>query len=226
MDGIHDMGGMHGFGPLEFEVDESIFHDEWEGRVFAMNCAVLAALGMSLDAGRWGIEQLSPADYLGLPYFGRWFSAMCDSFVESGLFTEDQMASIQRGEMLDIPDMVLESGDSAVRPRSGLDLAINGNPPQRPVEADPAFEIGDTVRCRNLHPATHTRMPRYVRGHSGVVIADRGGHVYPDSNALALGENSCRLYAVRFSAQELWGDTASGKDSVTLDLWEPYLEPA
>jgi nitrile hydratase len=226
MDSIHDMGGMHGFGSIEFEVDEPVFHYEWEGRVFAMNWALLAALGMSLDAGRSGVERLPPADYLNLPYFGRWFSALCASFVESGLFTEEQMALIQRGEMLDMPAIVGEGDDTALHTRSGLDLAINGNPPQRSIEAHPAFEIGDSVRCRNIHTPTHTRAPRYVRGHVGVVTADRGGHVYPDSNAIGLGENPCRLYAVRFTAQELWGEPANAKDSVTLDLWEPYLEPA
>jgi nitrile hydratase beta subunit len=230
MDGIHDMGGMHGFGSLEFEVDEPVFHYEWEGRVFAINWAILAAAGMSLDAGRSGIEQLPPADYLSLPYFGRWFNAMCGSLVGSGLFTEDQMASIRKGQLPDLPvaGPVVEPADSdaLLAPQAGLDLAIHGSPPQRAIESEPEFEIGQTVRGRNIHPASHTRLPRYTRGRQGVVVADRGGHVYPDSNALGLGEDPRRLYAVRFSAREQWGDSANSKDSVTLDLWEPYLEPA
>ena len=225
MDGVHDMGGMHGFGALPFEADEPVFHYEWEGRVFAINCVLLAAAGGSWDRGRAAIEQLPAAEYLSLPYFGRWFSILCGSFLASGLLSEDQMAAIQAGQVPELPDpQVGGNGLSASRP--GLDLAVVGSTSQREIETQPAFEIGQRVRARTLHPAAHTRLPRYVRGREGVVMADRGGHVYPDSNALGLGEDPRRLYAVQFSARELWGDEANSKDSVTLDLWEPYLEPA
>lgn len=224
MDGVHDMGGMHGFGALPFEVDEPVFHSEWEGRVFAIRLAGSAAVRMSVDAGRASIEQLPPAEYLGLPHFGRWFSALCGSLIASGVLSEDQMAAIQAGQVPELPSPAAGDGSSA--PRPGLDLAVVGNSPQREIETQPDFEIGQAVRARIVHCATHTRLPRYVRGREGVVMADRGGHVYPDSNALGLGEDPRRLYAVQFSARELWGDEANSKDSVTLDLWEPYLEPA
>lgn len=226
MDGIQDMGGMHGFGSLEFEANEPVFHHEWEGRVFAINLALLAAAGISLDRARATIEKIPPAEYLSLPYFGRWFSSLCSSFVASGLFTEDQMSAIQDGQVPDLPMSESAGGNASQSPRMGLDLAMCGNPSQRVIETQPEFEIDQFVRGRNIRPATHTRMPRYVRGRRGVVVADRGGHVYPDSNALGLGEDPRRLYAVRFSARELWGESANSKDSVTLDLWEPYLEPA
>jgi nitrile hydratase beta subunit len=225
MDGVHDMGGMHGFGPLPIEADEAVFHFEWEGRVFAINLAGLAAAGRGWDPGRAGVEQLPPADYLSLPYFGRWLSASCAAFVASGLLSEDQMAAIQAGQLAEIPK-VAGSGESLPVPRSALDVAISGIPTQREIEAPSEFEIGQTVRARTLHSPTHTRLPRYVRGRVGVVVADRGGHVYPDSNAVGLGEDPRRLYAVQFSARELWGEGANSKDNVTLDLWEPYLEPA
>jgi nitrile hydratase len=230
MDGVHDMGGMHGFGPLAFETDEPVFHDEWEGRVFALNWAILAAAGMSLDAGRSAIEKLPPADYLRLPYFGRWFNALCDSLQESGVFTPEQMAAIREGRLPDpsvsAPGPESAASDGSRVPRMGLDLAIHGSPSQREIQSAPEFEPGQAVRGRIIHPVSHTRLPRYVRGRQGVVVADRGGHIYPDSNAIGLGEDPHRLYAVRFSATELWGESANSRDSVTLDLWEPYLEQA
>jgi len=225
MDGVHDMGGMHGFGALPIEIDEPVFHYQWEGRVFAINCALLAAAGGSWDRGRARLEQLPAAEYLSLPYFGRWFSTFCGSFVANGLLSEDQMAAIQAGQVPELPSAAT-GGDGLSAPRPGLELAVVGNACRREIETQPEFEVGYTVRARVLHSATHTRLPRYVRGRQGVVVADRGGHVYPDSNALGLGEDPRRLYAVQFSARELWGDDANSKDNVTLDLWEPYLEPA
>jgi len=226
MDGIQDMGGMHGFGALDLAADDEAFHAEWEGRVFAMNWAIMAAAGLSLDAGRAGIESLPPADYLALPYFGRWFSAMCNSLVASGIFSDEQMQLIQRGEVPGLPAIDPAAAPTGGVPRRGLDMALQGNPPQRRIDEEPGFHPGDRVRGRTMHPATHTRLPRYVRGRRGAVVSHRGVHVFPDSNALGLGENPCHLYAVRFAARELWGDTANPHDSVTLDLWEPYLEPA
>lgn len=226
MDGIHDMGGMHGFGPIDTKADDQAFHAEWEGRVFAINLAMMAATDQSLDAGRAGIESLPPADYLTLPYFGRWLSALCRSLESSGVLTVEQMQAIQRGEVPNL-SAVIAGVDTAVEaPPGGVDLVIQGRPPQREIDTQPAFRPGDNVRGRNMHPATHTRLPRYVRGRLGTVVAWRGAHVFPDTNALGLGENPHHLYAVRFNTTELWGETAHPRDNVTLDLWEPYLEPA
>ena len=82
------------------------------------------------------------------------------------------------------------------------------------------------MRARNLHPATHTRLPGYVRGKTGAIVGYRGAHVFPDSHAEMKGEDPRHLYAVRFAATTLWGADAPSRDSVTLDLWEPYLEAA
>ena len=224
MDGIHDMGGMHGFGPLDVQADAMPFHEEWEGRMFALNCALLAATGMPLDTARNGIEQLPPGDYLTQPYFGRWLYAMCRSLVESGVFTPEQMKLIEQGKAPELPVMQAAEGSSTTA--SGLGLALRGVSPKREISEEAVFKVGESVRARVTHQPGHTRMPRYVRGRQGVVVADRGGHVFPDTNALGLGENPQRLYSVRFGAQELWGESANARDSVTLDLWESYLEPA
>ncbi|MEM8659976.1 MAG: nitrile hydratase subunit beta [Pseudomonadota bacterium] len=222
MDGAHDMGGMHGFGKLPLEENEPVFHHEWEGRVFALNWAMSAFAGGSIDAARAAIEQIAPAEYLSLPYFGRWLSALCTSLVASGLISQEQMADIQAGSAPDIPGPL---AGVSVRDGALMELAKTGSPPQRDIESEACFAIGEAVRARLTHTATHTRLPRYVRGRIGEVVADRGGHVFPDSNAIGAGENPQRLYAVRFMARELWGEQAPCNDSVTLDLWEPYLEP-
>jgi len=219
------MGGMHGFGMLPLETDTLAFHEEWEGRVFAINWAVLAAAGLSIDSGRAGIERLSPAEYLSLPYFGRWLTAICHSLVESGVFTSEQMEAIRCGQVPEQP-VAPSDADGPGISHPGLDLVWKGSPTLRSVNACPAFQVGDAVRGKKMHPSGHSRIPRYVRGCRGTVVADRGAHVFPDTNAAGQGENACRLYAVKFAARELWGDTVNSRDSVTLDLWEPYLESA
>ena len=77
-----------------------------------------------------------------------------------------------------------------------------------------------------MHPAGHTRLPRYARGRAGIVEADRGGYVFPDASAEGSGEAPQRLYTVVFSGRELWGEDADPTLSVSLDLWESYLERA
>ncbi|MEM8564630.1 MAG: nitrile hydratase subunit beta [Pseudomonadota bacterium] len=221
MDGVHDMGGMHGFGKLPLEENEPVFHEEWEGRMFALNWAISAFAGSPIDAGRAAIEQIAPAEYLRLPYFGRWFHALCTSLVASGLLSQEQMSDIQAGTA---PANLGPLEGIALRDGALMELAKTGSPPKRQIDTAACFAIGEPVRARLDYSATHTRLPRYVRGRLGEVVADRGGHVFPDSNAIGEGENPQRLYAVRFMARDLWGEQSPENDSVTLDLWEPYLE--
>jgi nitrile hydratase beta subunit len=94
------------------------------------------------------------------------------------------------------------------------------------IEAKARFEVGGRVRARNIHPAGHTRLPRYARGKAGVIARCHGIFVFPDSNAHFQGEQPQHLYSVRFGARELWGDGASPRDAVYIDLWESYLEHA
>ena len=219
MNGVHDMGGMHGFGPVD-PSDANSWHSDWEGRVFAITLAASGILHGSIDRRRFELETLPPADYLR-GYFQRWYTRLVNASVASGVIGEAERAAIERGEPV-----------SATRNREPLSseallrLFAAGAPSRREVASKPAFAPGDAVRARNINPLTHTRLPRYVRGKAGVVIAHRGAHVFPDSNAENLGEDPRHLYAVRFAATALWGAEAPARDSVTLDLWEPYLEAA
>ena len=100
-----------------------------------------------------------------------------------------------------------------------------GGPVERKIDAPPRFAIGQKLRSTTASPTGHTRLPLYARGRMGEVVLHHGAHVFPDANAHGLGECPQHLYAVRFTARELWGPNASPRDSVTLDLWESYLEP-
>lgn len=218
MNGIHDMGGMQCFGPIPIEADEPVFHEDWEARLFAIRFALGAWGKWNLDGSRYARELIPPADYLRMSYYERWLAGMDTQMLEAGLVTR---AELQSGRPAgDRPKAV-----PALRPE-GLPRLLAGSPTERAIEAVPAFRVGDAVRARNVQPAGHTRLPRYVRGRLGRVVRDHGGHVFPDAHAHGRGEQPQRLYCVRFDASELWGEDAGARDSVHLDLWESYLERA
>ncbi len=217
MNGIHDMGGMHGFGPLRPEPGEPLFHADWEARALAMTLAMAAWGRWNLDAGRHSRERIPPARYLNDSYYERWLDGLETLMKEHGLVTGQELASGQPlGEPVEPP----------LKAAAVAGVLRRGGPTARPVGTAARFRVGQQVRARNLHPAGHTRLPRYVRGHCGEIVLTHGGHVFPDSNAHFQGEQPQHLYGVRFSARELWGPDAPARDSVTVDLWESYLEPA
>jgi nitrile hydratase len=216
LNGVHDMGGMQGFGPVAPEADEPLFHAPWEARVLALSLTTGAGR-WNIDAGRHAIERIAPADYLAMSYYEKWLRRIEMLAVERGLLTAEELRTATPSGPRLTPAL------SADRVPAVLS---SGSPYQRPVQAPARFEVGQCVRARNLNPAGHTRLPRYARGKAGVIHAHRGAHVFPDSNAHFRGEDPHHLYTVRFSARELWGEDAPGRDSVFLELWEPYLEPA
>jgi nitrile hydratase subunit beta len=215
---IHDMGGMHGFGPVKVEPDEPPFHQRWEGRVFAMQRAMGFAGLWTIDAGRASLEALPPLDYLGSSYYRRWFLGLESRLVGHGLVGRDEIAA-----------------GRSLRPGAGLprtlgaddvDKTLTRGDFTRPTNTPARFRPGDPVRTRNLNPPRHTRLPRYARGKYGLVEAVRGCHVFPDTAALGAGDNPQWLYAVVFSARELWGTDADSVHKVSIEAFEPYLEPA
>ncbi len=215
---IHDMGGMHGFGPVEVEPDEPPFHEAWEGRVLAMQRAMGFAGLWTIDAGRASMETLAPLDYLRSSYYRRWFLGLERRLVEHGFVGSDEIAagrSLRPGRTL--PRVLTEA-----EVRNGQ---ARGNY-ERPAPTPPRFATGDRVVARNINPLTHTRLPRYARGKTGNVEAIRGCHVFPDTAALGSGESPQWLYTVVFAARELWGEAADPAVKVSIDAFEPYLDPA
>ena len=219
MNGAHDMGGQHGFGRVEPEPEEPVFHAEWERRAFALTLAMGAIGEWNLDASRFARESLPPAEYLAKTYYEIWLAGLEKLAVERGLVAAEELAA---GRPLERPRPV-------ARTLAGPDvnrMLSRGGPTERQASRSARFAVGDRVRARNLHPRTHTRLPRYVRGHVGTIERVLGCHVFPDSNALGKGEDPKWLYTVRFDGRELWGDQADPTTQVSVDAWEPYLEQA
>ena len=219
MNGVHDMGGMHGMGPIVEEAKEPVFHHGWEGRIFAMNRAMAAWRKWNLDASRHSRELIPPAEYLRMSYYERWVAGLVDLIAKSGLATRDEMDNgiPAAGSVKAVPALTTEKARA---------LVAKGLPASRNARVRARFPVGQRVRARNMHPVGHTRLPRYARGKIGIIHRDHGVFVFPDTNAHFLGEKPQHVYSVRFAARELWGEQAAPQDSVYIDMWDDYLEPA
>ncbi len=219
MNGVHDMGGMHGMGPVQEEKNEPVFHEQWEGRVFALRRAMGAWRKWNIDVTRHEVELVPPADYLRMSYYERQFAAFLVLLAKRGFITpaELEAGKLAPGSTVTVPALTVE--------KANLFIA-KGASTSRDVSVAPRFQTGQRVRARNIHPVGHTRLPRYARGKLGTIDRDHGVFVFPDTNAHYLGEKPQHVYSVCFAARELWGQQASQRDSVYLDLWDDYLDPA
>jgi nitrile hydratase subunit beta len=214
---IHDMGGMHGFGPVEPEPNEPVFHADWEGRVYALQRAMGATGLWTIDGGRASLENLPPLAYLEASYYKRWFLGLERRVMAHGLVGEDEIAAgcaLRPGIRL---NRKLTADDAKTMSFAHFD---------RPAPGPARFAAGDRVRTKNIHPATHTRLPRYARGKIGTVEAVRGCHVFPDTAAIGAGENPQWLYTVVFAGGELWGEEADPSIKLSIEAFEPYLVSA
>jgi nitrile hydratase beta subunit len=219
LNGVHDIGGMDGFGAIHRDPDEPVFHEPWESRVFGI--ALTAVIPTApLDAFRHRLERLDPVKYLTSSYYERWLAAIEGALVENGTLSLDEIEN--RTEQFGAnPDTPMPHGKN---PGQG-DRFHGGRPgSQRKIRQKPRYAVGDRIVTRNLNPVGHTRLPRYARGKHGVIVAHHGAHVFPDSNAHGMGENPQHLYTVRFAMRELWGDSSEPNESLLIDLWESYLD--
>ena len=219
MNGVHDMGGMDGFGKVEPESNEPVFHAPWEARVMAMNRAMGATGAWNIDMSRFSREMLPPDVYLGSSYYRKWYLGLEQMLLERGLVDADEVAA---GRALR-PGKPLKRGNFGV---ADVGRIMTRGSFTRPAQAPARFKPGDRVRAKNIHPAGHTRLPRYVRGHVGVIERVQGSHVFPDSAASGQGENPQWLYTVRFEGRELWGADADPSVKISVEAFEPYLDPA
>ena len=199
MNGPHDVGGPHGFGPVQPDPDEPVFHHGWEKRVLALHVAMGLAGSYNLDEWRNARESLPPAEFLAASYY------------ETVLAAVEQLTTSGPPPRPLAPDTV-------------ADALRRGRPSVRDAPRAARFSVGDSVRAKNMHPVTHTRLPRYTRGHTGVVTAVHGCHALPDSRAHGQGDDPQWLYTVRFTGTELWGPDADPTLTVSIDAFEPYLE--
>jgi nitrile hydratase beta subunit len=210
---VHDMGGMHGFGPVVAEPNEPVWHAPWEARMYAL------ARASMIPGLRQQIERMPAADYLRASYYEKWLYALVESAIQLGLITREEAATgkTDPSSPKATPSLTADQVEAVMQ---------RGRLSTRDVERQPVFRLGDTVRTRNIHPTTHTRLPRFARDKPGVIVMLHGAHVFPDTNAQSQGENPQPLYTVDFRARDLWGEAANPRDTVRIDLWEDYLAPA
>jgi nitrile hydratase subunit beta len=214
MNGIHDMGGMQGMGPLQYEKNEPVYHAEWERRVDAMDAAMWAT-GKIPGARRSIEEKISAVDYLRMSYYEKWYTALVERLIAAKLATRSEIES----------GLPAERSANSVRPVSpveAVEFRTKNASASQNVELAQRFQIGQQVRARNMNPVTYTRLPRYARGRLGTIDGVRGAYPFPGGGA---GGKPQTLYSVRFTARDLWGADVATKDAVYIDLWDGYLEP-
>ena len=210
MNGVHDMGGMDGFGAVSVERNEPVFHSEWEKRMLAMAMTLgwnPRGLNVSVDEFRHAIERIPAPRYLDSSYYERWLDALLTVLAEHGAVAREEL-SLRGTDPID-PALPANHFDGKV----ALSKRVRAR-----------FREGDRVVARNINPVGHTRLPRYVRGKRGVIHRDWGVYVFPDTNAHHAGDHSQHVYSVVFDARELWGKDAPRRDKLHIDLWEDYLE--
>jgi len=217
VDGIHDLGGRQGFGPVEAEADEPPFHEPWEGRVHGMS--ETADLGPGF---RHAIERMGPAAYLTTSYYEHWLESMETRGLEHGWFTRAELEAAERRVAAGEPVPRRLDPEAAARARAML----RPRPKSTHTAPAPRHAVGDRVTVIALLPPGHTRCPGYLRGASGVVE-----RVHPPMPLLDVFESQDgrvqpeAWYTVAFAADRLWRLDGPGH-TVLVDLWESHLEAA
>lgn len=221
MDGIHDLGGMHGFGPVPIAKEDYVFKAEWQRRAFALAEVLGGTVPYSADQHRQEIERMPAIDYLRLDYFEKWLVAAEALLMQAGLVNEEELRTGRKQFDVDLAchrKVTPEELIAAVK--TGAHLRFSED------TQGARFAVGDRIRVGKDSSSGHTRMPRYLRGRVGVVVADQGVFQFADAVAAGRGPEPQHCYTVGFAARELWGRNAEARDMVYADLWEDYLEPA
>ena len=218
VNGVHDMGGMQVMGPIDPERDEPVFHEDWERRAFALTLAMGFHGKWNIDIARFAREDVPGADYLSRTYYEIWLEALERLIVEQGMVGDVEIAAALGGARADrVTEPAVTCENAATILKKGGSARMNDDIGAR-------FRVGDRVRVRNIHPRGHTRAPRYVRGHGGVIEQAHGVFIFPDAHARNRRKVPQHVYAVRFESTDLWGDEARNGDSVCVDLWDDYLD--
>ncbi len=217
MNSLHDLGGVDWQGPIEREEDEPVFHADWEKRVFGLFPTTVALRAWNLDEMRHAIERMPGAAYLTTSYYEHWLHAFETLLVEKGVLTAEELAS-------GTPTPGAPVAEPALPREAALGLSVAGASTKIDADVAPRFRVGQRVRAKNDHAPGHTRLPRYARGKVGEVIADHGVFIFADSHARGDGACPQHVYAVRFTAQDLFGTAGHAADCVVADLWDDHLE--
>ena len=224
MNGIHDMGGMQGAGPLARENDEPVFHALWEKDVFAIQTATSGQRLYSSAEFRHAIERMNWIHYLESSYYEHWLTALETLLSEKGIISREELEARVK-QVKEHPEAIANFPPSNGPGQLEKQVRQRGST-RREIATTPRFKPGDKIAVRNIHPSGHTRLPRYIRGKRGAIEKVHGAFILPDTNAHGRDKNPESVYTVRFDAREVWGEQAAVRDSIYLDLWESYLEPA
>lgn len=224
MDGIHDMGGTEGYGPVPFVADEDVrVTTRWEAISGAALFALLRSRKTNIDAHRHRIERIDPTRYLPISYWGRWLAAVESATVDQGI-----------AEQVEIDRAITALGHTPettapvprMHPAVALEARTNDPTFRREIDRPRRFGVGDRVATLADAPNRgHHRLPRYARGRTGTVVRAYPAFTFPDAVAHDRGEQPTYVYAVGFSGRELWGSSADPNQICHLDVFEPYLLP-
>ena len=219
MSKVHDMGGRPDIRRLDIMLSDLKFKEDWEKDVFAITLALGFSGLWNLDRSRYARESLEPTDYLQFTYFEKWLAGLINLLGENGIIKDGKESG----------DNFKKSSFRVLEAKNVKKLLHMGGPTKRDSTTEKKFNLGENVSVRSSNSNTkvekgHTRLPDYVKGRSGKVIAYHGSHVLPDANAHFLGESPEALYSVEFKSQDLWDKCEHVKDTVVVDLWESYLE--
>ncbi|MEO5881517.1 MAG: nitrile hydratase subunit beta [Caldimonas sp.] len=202
MDGIHDLGGRQGFGPVRHIPDAPAFHAPWEKRINALYGLAVRLGIFNMDEYRHAIERMEPRHYLSAGYYERTLTSLATLCVEKGVVTREELER---------------------RAGGAFPLALPAAPGRSNVAARPRLAVGDRVRVRADHVPGHVRMPAYIRGKRGVVVGVSPAYPFPDAHAHGVSAEDEPTCDVRFLSTELWPDAAEPA-MVHVGVFESYLE--
>src|SRR5579871_4660295 len=225
MNGVHDMGGMHGFGRVAREEHEPVFHEPWEGREHGMRFILTATQLFPLNEFRYEVERLDPVVYLNSSYYARHLEALIAGLIDKGVITPEELAERSAHYAAMPHASIANTTNPAIMAVAEARLHARFSPPRELPGVTQRFAPGDQIRARVMHPRGHTRLPRYLRGKRGIVRRCYGFFEFPDHE---LGDPTGPLqplYSVEFEMQEVWGESAEPGEALSADLWESYLEP-
>lgn len=217
MDGVHDLGGKIGYGPVDVNEPEEPYHYDYEGRMWAIS-RIARAPGITIDWWRHVRELIDPDDYLNRPYFDSWAQTHIATMIDAGVFT---FAELESGTSVTPPAKQAKGADYQDVLDFNTNFAFRFD---RPAEDMPKFQVGQTVHTQAIGHSGHTRLPEYARGKPGIIHSHHGAHIFPDDSAKG-HEAPQHLYTVSFKSADLWTEAEYPDDRVLIDLWESYLAP-
>ena len=202
MDGMHDLGGRQGFGPIRYTHDARPFHETWEVRVNSLYAFAVRSGLFNMDEYRHAIERMEPRHYLTASYYERSLTGLATLLVEKGVVTREELEHRAGGRV----------------PLAAPSAAGRSNLPTRE-----RFAPGDRVRVRSDYVPGHVRMPGYIRGKTGVVVSESPAYPFPDAHAHGVAAEDEPTYDVRFDSQTLWPLSADAA-SIYVAVFQSYLE--